>query len=153
MSLPKIITLFIVLPLSIMQAAKAETNRGLLTWSAFQCATYAEISGDTKEQARLFQLGYETGQMLVNDLQDGTIDEAETRKIPIGIRFVLGGPSIDFVVGRIFAAAVDDAYDSIVKTDSSGLIQPDPAKWADDELKKIRAMSEFQNSNCALLGN
>ncbi|MFC1680800.1 hypothetical protein ACFL1S_03275, partial [Pseudomonadota bacterium] len=60
--------------------------------------------------------------------------------------FVLAGPSIDFIVGRIFSAAVDDAYNSVVKTDSNGLVQLDPTKWADDELKKNRAENKYRKS-------
>jgi integrase len=85
-------------------------------------------------------------------VQRGVISEAEVRqKAPIGFGMHASGPSIDFALGRIYAAATDEAYDRIVKRDSRGIDLP-VADWrTDDELQKIIAGNEFRARNCRLL--
>jgi hypothetical protein len=130
---------------------QSAANRGRVMWSAFQCATFAEMSGDTVQQKRLFDLGYAAGQGWLSDLKDKKSSEAELREAPIGVRMLLGGPSIDFMIGRIFESAMNDAFDEVVKEDESGSPIFDPAKWASDEVKSIRARTKFRRSNCELL--
>ncbi len=152
--MPKLILVVTALSIAVAQAAESELNRGRLAWSAFQCSVFAELSVNAEEQERLFVLGYETSQSLLNDSETMSAAEVEREKetIPVFMLLVLGGPSIDFIVGRIFSAAQERAFNSVVKTDSSGLVQIDPNKWADGELKKIRAENKYRESNCALLG-
>ncbi|MDT8429372.1 MAG: hypothetical protein RQ757_11455 [Pseudomonadales bacterium] len=126
-------------------------NRGRLMWSAFTCATFAELSGNEEEQTRLFAVGYAVGTEFVREVKEKTISESEFNAAPVGVLLTLGGPSVDFIVGRIFENAMNDAFDSVVKEDSNGLTIPDPTKWARDELKAIRAENKYHNSNCELL--
>jgi hypothetical protein len=63
----------------------------------------------------------------------------------------MGGPTTDFIIGRIFEGATADAYDKVVKEDSAGLPIIDPSKWADDKLKVMRAKNKYQSSNCTLV--
>lgn len=45
---------------------------GQMMWSAFKCATYAELAGDQGEQVRLFALGYNAGIKLLEKMdQEG----------------------------------------------------------------------------------
>lgn len=131
------------------QPPKANTAR--LMWSAFSCAAFAEMSGDKKEHERLFKLGYRAGKAFVDSVRTKTISDTELKEAPVGVLWHMGGPTTDFIVGRIFEAATGDAYDQVVKEDSSGLLITDPRKWADDELKVIRAKNMYQRSNCALV--
>ena len=126
-------------------------NQGLLMWSAFSCATYAEHAGNEREQKRLFDIGYRAGRTFIDGIKNQTIAEAERREAPIGVLLRLGGPSIDFMIGRIFESAGEYAYDKVVKTDNSGLAVLDPSEWATGELKVIRAQSEYRESNCKLI--
>jgi hypothetical protein len=128
---------------------KANTAR--IMWSAFSCATFAEMSGDKKEQGRLFELGYETGKIFVDGVRTKTISEAEIEEAPVGVLWHVAGPTTEFVIGRIFEAAINDAYEKVVKEDSAGLPITDPSKWANDELKIIRAKNKYLSSNCALI--
>ncbi|MDN5865718.1 MAG: hypothetical protein L0I62_11000, partial [Gammaproteobacteria bacterium] len=57
--------------------AHPKANTARLMWSAFSCATFAEISGDKKEQERLFELGYKAGKTFVDGVRTKTISEAE----------------------------------------------------------------------------
>lgn len=126
-------------------------NRALVMWSAFSCATYAEMSGNKKEQERLFEAGFNVGRSFVNGVKHKTIAEKEVKDAPIGVLMHMGGPTTDFIIGRIFEAAAGDAYDKVVKEDSAGLPILDPSKWADDKLKVIRAQDKYQSSNCTLI--
>lgn len=146
-------TVVLVLTSQTLLAADSNTkpNTARLMWSAFSCATFAELSGDRKEQERLFELGYKAGKIFVDGVRTKTISEAEVKEAPVGVLWHMGGPTTDFVVGRIFEAATDDAYDKVVKEDNAGLPIIDPSKWADDELKTIRAKNKYQGSNCTLV--
>ena len=133
------------------QQGSEKKNRGRLMWSAFACSTYAEMAGDKKEQSRLFELGYATGKQFLNDIEQEKVSEHELKKMPIGIRFVLGGPSIEFILGRIYSLVVDDAYESVVKKNEHGLLIQDPMHWASDEVATIKAKGLYSNSNCEIL--
>jgi hypothetical protein len=60
------------------------------------------------------------------------------------------GPSIDFMIGRIFEGATEDAFDKVVKEHNNGLPFLNPRDWADGELKATRARNIYRSSNCAL---
>ena len=129
----------------------SKPNLGRVMWSAFSCAAYAEMSGNIKEQERLFEVAFTTGRKFVDGVKNKTITEIEAKNAPIGVLMRMSGPSTDFVIGRIFEAATEDAFDKVVKEDSTGSPIFDPTKWADDELKVIRAKNKYQNANCALI--
>jgi hypothetical protein len=113
-------------------------------WSAFECATYAELSGNVEERARLFQVGYDAGRSFLTGIQDRTISEAETQKAPFGVLLVLGGPSVNFMVGRVFESATRCANDAVSRED--------PSKWVpDNELRANIASIKFRRSNCELI--
>ena len=145
----------IVLMVGVMQGGAEgqdkRPNQGLLMWSAFSCATYAELSGNEREQKRLFDIGYRAGKIFIDGIKNQTIAEVERREAPIGVLLRLGGPSVDFMTGRIFEGAVEYAYDNVVKTDNSGVPIVDPSKWATGELKVIRAQNKYRGSNCKLI--
>jgi hypothetical protein len=126
-------------------------DQGALVWSAFACSIYAELSGYKNEQDRLFILGVEVGRSWLKRFEERPPTHAERNNMPIGILLRMPGPSVDFVLGRIFEAVADDAFDKVVKHDNSGLYIADPAKWADDELRKVRAEQKYRAGNCALI--
>lgn len=131
------------------QTTKQSPNLGRLMWAAFVCSTYAELSHNQPEQKRLFTVGFDAGRRLLDEW--ATLPEERQRNIPVGVLLRLGGPSVDFIIGRIFEGAADDAFDKVVKTDGSGRTITDPLKWAGDELKVVNAVNRYQHSNCALL--
>ncbi|MCB4757601.1 MAG: hypothetical protein LHV69_11335 [Elusimicrobia bacterium] len=136
---------------SFAESKEKQPNRGLLMWSAFSCATFAELSGNESEQKRLFNVGYKTGTQLLSDIQRKKLKEAEFKELPIGVQLRLSGPTTEFTIGRIFEGATEDAFDKVVKEDGNGQILIDPSKWADGELRVSRAKKKFQESNCGLL--
>lgn len=136
---------------SAISAAESSANRGRIMWSAFQCSTYAEMAGDQKEQERLFTLGHNVGKAFLSDIQNGTISDDEIKQMPIGVRLLLEGPSMEFIAGRIFESAMRDAYDSIVKEDSIGALL-DPSQWVhDDELKTSKAKTAYLEASCEIV--
>lgn len=132
-------------------SAEGKPNLARVMWSAFSCATYAEMSGNKHDQARLFEVGYKAGRTFVDGVRNKTIPDTEAKDAPIGVLMLMSGPTTDFVIGRIFEAAMGDAYDEVVKEDSAGLPILDPSKWADGKLKVIRAKNKYQSSNCTLI--
>lgn len=137
----------------LVQSARADDapNLGSIMWSAFSCAVYAEITSNADEQKRLFEIGYATGQKFINGIKDKSIPDSEAKNTPIGVLMRMGGPTTDFVIGRVFEGVSEDVYDKLVREDNSGMPILDPSKWADDELKTIRAENKYRESNCALI--
>lgn len=150
-----LLAIFLVLATQTLLAEGAgadnKPNPALLMWSAFSCATYAEISGNKQEQERLFEVGYNAGCTFVDGFKNKTITETETKDAPLGVLMLMSGPTTDFIIGRIFESATEDAYAKVVKENSAGLLIFDPSKWADNELRIIRAKNKYQSANCALI--
>ena len=137
--------------LTPLTAAAQSARNGRVMWSAFQCATFAELSGDTKEQERLFTAGVKAGRQFVEALQKGQISrEAMSSEVPIGVTMLLAGPSVDFIIGRIFESAMGDAYDDIVKR-KNGMLLPVDDWVRDDGLKKSIAQQKYSQGNCQLI--
>jgi hypothetical protein len=136
----------------VTEPQENKPNFGLVMWSAFSCATYAELAKDTHEQQRLVNLGYRAGKKLLVSLKNNTLPETERRNLPVGVLMRLGGPSIDFIIGRIYESAGRDAYNQVVKTGIIGELLTNPSQWLqDDEVRVNRAKNKYQNANCALL--
>jgi hypothetical protein len=105
--------------------AQAETSRELaqkarVSWSAFECAVFAEKRNKPEDQERLFKLGYVNGVAFIEALKANKIAAEDfSSTIPIGFSLRLGGPSVDFIVGRVFEGVADDAQ---VRRDSAPLL-------------------------------
>lgn len=141
----------IILGMQFARGQETKVNLGRVTWSAFTCATYAEMSGNKTEHGRLFKLGYEAAKKFIEGLREKTIPDEEARLAPMSLMMLLGGPSTDFMVGRIFENAMTDAYDSIAKEDSSGM-PLEPTKWVTDAgIQKIIASTMYVEANCELI--
>lgn len=124
-------------------ATAEDAQLGRLSWSAFHCSSLASQSDQTEEQERLFSLGYESGRQFIAALQGGRISRQDAdANVPIGFLFGLAGPSPDFMLGRIYEAAADEAYRDVSELSEGS---PDPA------VRRITASNLFQQSNCALL--
>ena len=84
-------------------------------------------------------------------VEAGTITEEEHRKhVPYIVPLLAAGPSVDFIMGRIFESAMTSAYDDVVKEDMAGLPLPMDEWNNDKEIKKSRAQLLYQRSNCEL---
>lgn len=126
-------------------ASAQEAHLGRLSWSAFHCSSLASQSAQADEQQRLFQVGYESGLRYIEAVRAGRVTEEQVRsETPIGFSLGLGGPSPDFMLGRIYETAADKAYDDVTEQIST------PNAF-DAEIRQVVAGNLFQQSNCTLL--
>ena len=133
-------------------AAENKAALGRVMWSSFQCATFAEMSGRPDDQKRLFTLAFQAGRSFLQALEQRQITpEAISKHVPIGVTMLLGGPSHDFIIGRIFENAMQDAFDSVVKKDRNGVLLPIDSWVRNDELKRTIATTKYQAGNCSVI--
>jgi hypothetical protein len=117
---------------------------GRSLWSAFECSSLASQMKNQKEQERLFNFGYKNGLAFISALQAQKIERKHiSEEVPIGVTFLLQGPTPDFILGRIFEAAQDEALKGILKTGDS---------MNSDDVQKLLAQSKYTKQNCRLLG-
>jgi len=131
---------------------QSDARAARVMWSAFECFQFARMSDDSSNAERLFGVGYEAGQRFLTALEAGEISEEDARAtVPIGVTFLLGGPSHDFVIGRVFESATGDAFDDVVKENDLGFLLPD-SKWIQDEvLQRSLAQRHYLQANCDAL--
>jgi hypothetical protein len=133
------------------QTAFEKARLARVMWSAFQCATYADYAQDNSERARLIEIGLKAGREFLEAAKAGQITpEAGNAEVPEVIMPFLGGPSVDFALGRIFESSINDAADEIIKKRNGLYLQS--TEWVTDEsLQKSKAQTEFQKGNCKAL--
>ena len=129
--------------------AHAETSAeyaklGQKIWPAYICAIAAEKMNDKEAHARLFKLAYDSGKTFLEAFIAGKIDKKDIQsRVAVAVTFRMQGPSIDFILGRIFEGAAEDYSDKIY--DSC------PLCLTDDDLAKMHATTDFRKMNCELL--
>ncbi|TXL62467.1 hypothetical protein [Zeimonas arvi] len=100
--------------------------------------------GDAGEAERLFLLGYREGLAFIASVQAGKIPHEIMRtEVPWLMKLLLQGPTPDFMLGRVYEAAVDSALEDVLKTGD---------RLNDEELKKSIATRKYHNWNCKILG-
>lgn len=107
------------------------------------------MSGNNENSERLFKIAYDSGKQFLSALEAGKISyKFAQSNIPIGVGMMLGGPTHDFMIGRIFESATDGAFDRVIKENEYGVIL-DRLDWiTDSELEKSRAKFLYLKSNC-----
>lgn len=117
---------------------------GRVAWSAFECSVLASLMKDPPEQKRLFFVGYEQGKAFLDALTSGSIQRQDVYEVvPWGVATQLEGPSAEFMLGRIYASAEDEAMKEVAR--SADAEQPEEARRAVARVKYLKA-------NCALVG-
>lgn len=143
---PRIAFLCLVLgqATSFAQSSHDYAAMGRSLWAGFKCSALASKMNSPKEQERLFQFGYKEGLVYLNALQSQKIDQIPiTDEAPIAVLLRLQGPTPDFMLGRIYEAAVESALKDVMRT--GGNFNP-------EDLQKTLAQNEFNKQNCRLLG-
>lgn len=138
----------------VMPASAANVQNSIAAISAFECATWADMSGYDKEAERLFNYGVEVGRQFLQDAQDNKFTAKDySSVVPMVWGMNRGGPTIDFVLGKIYTRMADEAYDKVVKVGANGLTSFNPNDWVKDEmLRKQLAINKYNSSNCKLIG-
>ena len=122
------------------QTSEEYVAMGQKLWDAFICGAFAEYADKPAESVRLYHLGYDQGKTLLDAFRDGKIDQQARSKLPIPVLLMLhGGPTVDFVLGRIFEAAMQDTSRQLVEASNN------------KETQKIFAGQNFAKRNCGLL--
>ena len=125
-----------------LNAADEKALLGRIMWSAFQCSAYAELAENKNEQERLYLVGLNAGRTFLEAMKAGQISEqAAKAEVPINVLQRLEGPSNEFVIGKIHAAATGHAHDEIAKK-KRGI-------WA--PTKKQDARFVYTYRNCVLI--
>jgi hypothetical protein len=122
---------------------KAQLAR--LMFSAFQCGTYAAMSSNEKEKARLFEVGVKAGREFLDAVNNGQITyEAKYSVVPAAVmERLLYRPSTEFVLGRIFEFSTHAASE-MARVAGAGSL-------TDLERTKNKASEKYITGNCALL--
>ena len=123
---------------SYAQMAKA-------SWSAFECSALAAKLDKKSEAERLFKFGYDKGKAFISAMLENKVKREDlSDTAPIGVLFRLEGPTPDFMLGRIFESAQDNALKDVYETEG---------KFNSDETQGMLASSKFASSNCQIIGN
>ena len=136
------------------QEASANAKDARLMWAAFSCYQFVQIAeeGEAPNADDLFRKGYEAGQRFVKAIEAGTISQEEyNTEVPIGVMGLLSGPSVDFVLGRLFEAASNDASDWVTKKDMNGLPLAISDWVFEQEVAAAIARGHYERRNCDLL--
>lgn len=119
-------------------------SRGLAVWVAFGCNALAAQLNRTDDQRPLFDYGVEQGRQFIKDVQANRISKAAIDSVvPVGVLRSLEGPSADFMLGRVYAAAEENALRDIYKAGG---------QYLDAEGRSMRATNKFSDKNCDLVG-
>jgi len=130
--------------ISLTQTSKEYAVMGGSIWSAFECSSLASFIDDLEEQDRLFSWGYEQGKIFIEALNRDQIKQEDiSKEVPIGVILLLQGPSSDFILGRIYEVAQDNALEDVFMTGEN---------YNSDEIQKIAATNKFGEANCNIIG-
>jgi hypothetical protein len=91
------------------QTSEEYAAMGQKLWAAFECGALVEYADMPEESRRLYNLGYDQGKTLLDAFRAGKVDQQARSKLPIPVLLMLdGGPTVDFILGRIFESAMQD---------------------------------------------
>jgi len=132
---------------SFTQSSKEYAVMGREIWSAFECSAWASKVDDSKEAERLFMFGYSQGQKFLGALKAEKIKQEDiSSEVPIGVTMLLQGPSEEFMLGRIFENAQEEALNEVFYTNY------DRSNLNPEDLQKSIAGNKFRDGNCQLIG-
>ncbi|WP_146907246.1 hypothetical protein [Arenimonas daejeonensis] len=113
------------------------------SWAAFECAALASVLERPADQERLFHYGYDQGKKFLVAAQAGRVEKSDINSIaPSGFLMVAQGPTIDFMLGRVFESAQENALKDVITADTV----------LHDDLKQSLASNKFVAGNCEILG-
>jgi hypothetical protein len=122
------------------QTSEQYAVMGRKLWAAFECAALADVIDDAEEKRRLFNIGYEQGKIFLNALQGGKIEKQDIERLPMAVSvFLPGGPTVDFILGRLFETAFMEATKGVIEART------------DRKTQSIIAEQNFAKKNCRLL--
>ncbi len=122
---------------------------------SFRCGVYASYAQKKEIAPILYERGIEAGREFIGAARRGKVSDKDfDSAVPMFIGWILqeGGPSDDFILGRIFEQSTSMASDSIIKENDGVLLPVD--KWVlDPELRRSIALNKYESGNCWALAN
>ena len=127
-------------------------------FALFTCEQLAEAAGDIPEKKRqdLFDRGRAAFASYIDEAKasanDPARDKAISQKVPMIVLMHLGGPTTDFMVGRIFEATTTSVEDELYERSSWTHQAIDPkATPPSAEMVKPHAAQRYRERNCDLI--
>src|ERR1700730_13461223 len=122
------------------QTSEEYAAMGQKLWTTFECGALAEYADKPEESRRLYNLGYDQGKTLLDAFRAGKVDQQAINKLPKPVLFMLnGGPTVDFILGRIFESAMQDTSQQLFEASNN------------NATRKIIAGQNSAKRNCGLL--
>jgi hypothetical protein len=133
-------------------ASVEDAKAARVMWTAFECGTYAELAGKADRASDHYATGLDAGRRFYAALEAGTITEEElSQHAPFILTSLDAGPSVDFILGRVFQLAADAANADVTKEDRSGLPLPMDEWLLEPRMIALRANQLYITGNCDLL--
>ena len=125
------------------QSSEDYARMSRASWSAFECAAFADVLGKAQDHERLFKYGYEQGKVFIEAVRAGRVDEKDLTSIsPSEFLMLAKGPSADFALGRVFEGALENGLKDVIT----------PENVIEVELQHSIASRKFSEANCEILG-
>jgi hypothetical protein len=131
---------------------------GARGFALYECAAFATWGSDRykAKSERLFAKGHELTVQFVKELKALSDDKKElkaaTHTVPMIVTMNLGGPSPDFMSGRVWSATELNTFDMLHERSGWTHQKKDPnAPDVPKELVMARAEETFRQKNCDLL--
>lgn len=141
--IPLLVALLFALPV-YAETSLEYAKIGQKVFPAFQCSIAAEHAKKPDAQKRLFFLGLESGRVFLEALQQGKVKREDISKtVAIAVTMRLKGPSIDFMLGRVWENATDYYYEKLTENCDSCV--------SDDGLKRMKGENNYREQNCEFL--
>lgn len=114
------------------------------TWSAFECSSLAGKLKKADAETRLFEFGYKNGLAFIDAVKNGKIKQEDLSKsAPIGVLWLLQGPTPDFMLGRIYESAQNEVLKDVYRVGEHFNLETE---------QELIASKKFTASNCELIG-
>lgn len=135
-------------------AAEAVAKLGDSGFAQFQCAVLAgfgkQPNVDKHFNAGLSDLRQFLAQWRASD--DASFRKEIGNKVPMIVTMELGGPSVDFEIGRVYSAVLWYVDDGLRDRDTWLHQKKNPSAPAvEPEVVEMRAEQQYKDKNCSLL--
>lgn len=138
--------------LMLVPQERTPVNESLAMMAHWRCQVWSGMAGDEESALAHSNQGYASGSRFVAAARSGQIDQTDLdATVPIYILFSLGGPSDDFVLGRLYEMTTQNAFDQIVTRNKDGVPLPPSDYVTDTEVQSVMAGELARSSNCAAL--
>lgn len=137
-----------------LAVASQEGHYGVLAKSAvvaIECGMYASFAEKKDLVPKFYANGIQASRELIEAIRKGRVSDKVLRsEVPLLINWILrdGGPSDDFMIGRIFEQATTMATEAIIQEDNNGLPLPMKEWRFDPEVQKMVAENKYSRENC-----